>query len=361
MLLAVKCLAGLVLACPSCMPLSKSLGEEFEFASGIVLAQPLEAGSARYRVLRVLRGKLKPGRVIVAAASQERGPVFLSTNQSEGSPLWSGQPQPAGSERVVQFGQAVAKLPARPRGKTSLPQRMEFFSQHLNSTDPVIADSAYAELSAAPYRELQPYSRRLGQARLRNWLDNPNTPEEYCSLYYTMLSQAAAKSDQKWLEARVLSAAGSSPRGSLPALLFAYLQVVGESGLPLIQKRYLQGDLPQRMTALQALRFVGQENTRLRKALLPLFHTQLSDPRTAPGLIRDLALWQDWSCAEQLWRLMESKDSYSYLKMSALRYLVACPRPDIRKRLQALKRQPPDWLRGAWPPPFRNDDFREER
>ncbi len=339
------------LACPSCMQLQISLSEEFEYAEAVAVAQPLQPGGTRYRVLRVLRGKLEPGRVVVAAASAFRKPVFLTTTQSEGSPLWSGQPMSAESERVIEFAEEVVKLPARKPGTSYLPKRLEFFSRYLGDREKAIADSAYAELSAAPYKELRSFSRQLGQARLRSWLEAQGTPDEYRSLYYTMLSQVPGPGDAAWLKQKTLAARRQSPVGSLPALLFAYAQVGGDSALDVIRQHYLAGDLTQRIMAVQSLRILVSENPQRKKAVLPLLHSQLRDVRLAGGLIRDLALWQDWSCAQQIYEIMMDKKSYSYVKISALRYLVGCPKPEIQEKLKNIRSHPPDWC-PTWPTPF---------
>lgn len=340
-----------VQACPSCMQLQMSLSEEFEYAAAIAVAQPLQPGGTRYRIVRVLRGKLEPGRVVVAAASSFSKPVFLTTMQSEGSPIWSGKPISAESERVIAFAEEVVQLPARKPGTTSHPKRLEFFCRYLGDREKAIADSAYAELGAAPYKELQSYSRQIGQARLRSWLQAPGTPDEYRSLYYTMLSQVPGPTEAAWLKQKAVASSRQSPVGSLPALLFAYAQVAGEPALDIIRRDYLAGDLTQRMMAVQSLRILVTENPRLKKAVLPLLHSQLKDVRLAGGLIRDLAVWQDWSCAQQIYEIMMDKKTYSYVKLSALRYLVGCPQSEIQEKLKILKSHPPDWS-PTWPTPF---------
>lgn len=348
------CLALLepVLSCPSCVQMELSLGEDLEYATAVAVAQPLQPGGRRYRIVRVLRGKMEPGRIVVAAVSVYRKPVLLTTTQSEGSPIWSGTPVSAESSRVVEFAEEVVRLPARKTGSVSHPIRLAFFARYLGDPEKQISDSAYAELAAAPYTQLRPWSRQVGQARLRAWLEAVNTPEEYRSLYYTMLSQVAGPADGEWLKERVLR---SQVGGSQPALLFAYGQVVGKPALQVIRQRYLAGDLTRRLMAVQSLRLLVAENPRLKSAVLPLLHTQLSDVRVGGGLIRDLALWADWSCAEQIYRIMMDKQTYSYIKLSALRYLVACPRPEMQARLQKMRSHPPDWC-ANWPPPFSKGD-----
>ncbi|MBS2037259.1 hypothetical protein JST97_19885 [bacterium] len=82
----------------------------------------------------------------------------------------------------------------------------------------------------------------------------------------------------------------------------------------------------------------------------------LSDTRQAGGLLRDLALWQDWSCADRVYQDMMDAKTYSYLRFSALRYLLACPEPRTRARLASLRRHPPEWLT-SWPEPFRGGNL----
>ena len=359
-LLCLNLFAALLLlaratACPSCMQMQMTLSEEVEYASAVVIAQPVPGGS-RYRVLRVLRGKLEPGRTIVAPASSFTKPVLLCTIGSEGSPIWSGNPISAESNRVIAFAEELVKLPRRKPGATFHPTRLAFFSKYLGDRENAIADSAYAELAAAPYSQLRSYSRQVGQARLRGWLEDGKTPDHYRSLYYSMLSQTAAPEDGVWLKQKVLEASRRSPVGSLPALLFAYAQVSGQPALAVIRKSYLEGDLTQRMLAVQSLRILLVENSRLRTGILPLLHTQLREIRLGGGLMRDLALCGDWSCADQIYQIMLDKGTYDEARISALRYLVACPRPDIQVKLKKLRSHPPEWC-SAWVTPYTRSDM----
>jgi hypothetical protein len=341
-------LRSLVLACPSCMQAETSLSDDLEHANAVVVADPVQPGGNRYRVTRVLRGKLEPGRVIVASTSAFRKPVLIATTQSEGLPMWSGQPRSAESVRVIEFARAVLKLPSRQAGKTSGAKRLEFFRAYLGDPEKQIADSAYAELAAAPYPDLRESSRRVGQARLKSWLQSDKTPEEYRSLYLTMLSHVPGPKDAAWLRKEVQR---EVPTGSTPALLFAYVQVAGASGLKDLQRGYLGNDLIRRMMGVQALRVLLAENPSLRQSIFPLLYPMLKDIRLSGALIRDLAIYQDWSCAERIEQIMGASDTYGYVRYAALRYLISCPRPEIRARVQKLRKEPPAWC-SSWPPPF---------
>ena len=131
---------------------------------------------------------------------------------------------------------------------------------------------------------------------------------------------------------------------------------LSQPALVVIRQRFLGADLTRRIMAVQSLRFLVTENQKLKGAVLPLLHSQLKDSRLSGGLIRDLAVWEDWSCADQIYQIMLAKETYSYVKLSALRYLVGCPRPDIQNRLKKFRSNPPDWCH-SWPTGFSKKDI----
>lgn len=340
-----------VLSCPSCMPMAVTLSEELDMAEAVVVARPL--GNNRFEVERVLRGRLKAGRVILAATPEDLklgSKVLLSTVDSEGSPFWTGQPRP-GDARVLEFVNKVLQLPQRyaPGGREA---RLRFFLPYLGHSQSLFADSAYVEFADAPYAQVARFAPQVGLGKLRAWLKNPATPEAHQSLYYIMLGQIGESSDLQWLEPRVLQAAARKPPANLASLLIGYLNLKGTSGLALVEKSFLNGTLERRNAALEALKVLVDEKTRVpRQAVLPLFRVRLKNLDLAGILLRDLALWEDWESLPQVIPLLELPPQHEFTRTSAIRFLRSCPLPLARDTLENLRKKDP---KGAerWPPAF---------
>jgi hypothetical protein len=332
------------------MAMPVTLAEEVEMATAVVLARPLQEAGNRFQVERVLQGNLKAGRVILASSAHNyKGLVLLSTAGSEGSPMWSGRPRPA-DETTVRFAEAVLRLPDR-YAAGGRARRLNFFFDYLGHSQKNLADSAYVEFSDAPYPQVIAFAGKLGAPKLRKWLKDPKTPEEYQSLYYLLLAQVGNSEDRGWLEKRLNEALKRPPSGSLRSLLLCYLLLEKKPGLAWVERNYLKGRIEYRNVALEALRVLMDESTPFPKAaLLPIFREQLKDRDLAGLIVRDLAVWEDWDSLPQVLPLLELPSRYQYVRTAAIRYLLTCPLPQAKVELDKLKAKDPSALSGNLQP-----------
>jgi len=350
-LAALLTLGQPALSCPSCMPIPPTAAQEIENAQAIAIGVPLKKGGNRYRIESVLVGRLAKGRVVLALPVEGAEKVLLTTSGSEGNPFWSGQPRPWHPE-LSSFISQLRKLPARGRSVGHL-QRLQFFLPYLNSKDSIYAESAYAEFAEAPYKLLSKVAPKVGVEKLRSWLKSPTTPPEYRSLYWTMLASCGEKEDFEWAEAEVRKARQRPVTGYLGALLLCYLELGGDSALDVVESQFLMRDRARQIAALQAMRMLLDENSRIsRELLLAACRRQLKDLDLASGILRDLALWKDWQAVPIAIGLLEQPDRYRHVRLSALRYLLACPLPQAQDKLDELRKANPAEARD-WPPPFR--------
>lgn len=332
------------------MPLPLTLAEELEMSEAVVLARPLPGAANRFQVETVLLGRLKPGRILLAASEPIKGQVVLTTVQSEGSPFWSGRPRPSNPE-IAAFIQGVLKLPER-YAAGGRERRLRFFLPYLGHPNRVLSDSAYVEFADAPYSVVARFAPVVGLSKLRNWLKNPKTPEEHRSLYLVMLGQVGKPQDLPWIESQVQQATRGKPPATLGALLTCYLTLKGSGGLGLLEKDFLRGGLERRNAALETMRTLMDENTPVPKSkVLPLFRSLLKDPDLAGAVLRDLALWEDWAALPQVLPLLELPAKQMFIRIAAIRYLRSCPLPEAREKLDQLRQQDPKAAE-SWPQPF---------
>lgn len=332
------------------MPLPLTLAEELEMSEAVVIARALPGAANRFQVESVLRGRLKPGRILLAASEPMKGLVVLTTVQSEGSPFWSGRPRPS-DPQITNFIRGALKLPDR-YAAGGRERRLKFFLPYLGHPNRVLSDSAYVEFADAPYSIVARFAPAVGLSKLRTWLKDPKTPEEHRSLYLVMLGQIGKTQDLPWIEAQVLAAARSKPPGTLSALLICYLNLKGSGGLNLLEKAFLKGGLERRNAALETMRTLMDETTAVPKSkVLPLFRNLLSDPDLAGSVLRDLALWEDWAALPQVLPLLELPAKQMFIRIAAIRYLRSCPLPQAQEKLEQLRQQDPKAAE-SWPQPF---------
>ena len=337
-------------ACPSCMPLPMTLAEELEVSRAVVVAAPMGGKPGnRYRVLKTLKGNVKPDRILLALPSSGSATVLLCTSGEVGSPFWSGRPYPI-NPAEIKFAEAVLQLPVR-KSPSSVERRLAFFVGHLAPTRNLRSDSAYAEFALASYAEMERFSKIVGAKKLRLWLEGKVNPE-YVPLFLMMLAQSGGPTDIAWLEPRLMKAAQREPGQADQALLFCYLRLKGPAGLEVVQQRFLQGSRYQKSNALVPLRLmVDLKGPIPQSEILPIFRAQLQDPEMAGQVLQDLAVWGDWSCLPQVVPLLKLPQQHRFTTIMAVRYLVSCPLPLARQEVQRLS-QSPEWS-GGLPPPFR--------
>jgi hypothetical protein len=141
-------------------------------------------------------------------------------------------------------------------------------------------------------------------------------------------------------------------RAGFDGVLGGYLMLTGETGLSLIERRYLankdaaDGDLRHALTALRFYHEYGQgvSAVRLQAALRLL----LARPEFADAVITDLARWQDWSVVEAVAGLY-AQPTYSTAstRRAIVGYLLACPKQEAAQKLARLRERDPNGVAEA--------------
>lgn len=133
-------------------------------------------------------------------------------------------------------------------------------------------------------------------------------------------------------------------RAGFDGILGGYLLLAGESGLELIESRYLanpraaDGDVRHALVALRFYHEYGKDipAVRLQTAVRRL----LARPEFAAAAITDLARWQAWQAPESIAALYEKTDySTPSTRLAIVGYLLACPLPQARTALRRTARQ----------------------
>lgn len=357
--------AAPALACPFCAAEQRTLTEEMNDSSVVVLAR-LSAPSEASR-------RLADAGVPTAFIDPETGAAKFEIEQ-----VLLGQPLMEGATEVeaIYFGEPDSRqlffirgvgdppdwaipLPLSPIAAEYVPKllglpaegadRLAFFQDYLEHEDPLLAQDAYDEFARAPYKDVEDLAPRMNREQLRSWIEDVGVSPSRRRLFLTMLGVCGEPEDLQRLEemltsdARALGpavdagvaaaiATGGAPvvgmsselvrfaerqrKLGLDALIACYMTLAGKHGDPvqaldLIDQRYLEdkdADYSHVYAALQALRFLAEEQRDLvpLDRILVSARLLLDNPEFADQVIPDLARWEDWSVLERLTGMYEA-------------------------------------------------------
>ena len=145
------------------------------------MARVEKIGSGKFKILELLKGEAKVGRVVLAGEGREENtaPFLLaSTISNPNQPYWSDPVRPLTAEEYKFFKTALAL--------SSNAKLLDLAAKHVGATSDLISESAYNILANAPLAEVQRRGALVGQKNLVAWLQKPNTPSSRRSLYLLM-------------------------------------------------------------------------------------------------------------------------------------------------------------------------------
>ena len=350
--------ADLVRACPFCSAVSQTLSEEIASMDTVVIAElvrvpprPKDAGGAPAKALFTIREVLKGEShlrdqrqlELLFYGKAEPGDRFLIQGVDPPELMWSTPLKL--SERAIEYVRMLPKLPAKG------PQRLAFFWKYLEDREDWLARDAYDEFARAPYDVVKAAKGVYDHDQLVRWILDPDIPASRRRLYFTLLGVCGTKADNGLLE-RLLRSSDKKDKAGLDALAACYLTINGTDGLPLLEELYLKNadaDYGETYSVIQAIQFHGDSAKDLpRERLLVSLRMVLDRPAVADLVIPCLARWQDWSQIDRLAELFRKADQKTtYVRLPVASYLLACPLPEAKKRLEELEKVDPGAIRRA--------------
>lgn len=351
-----------VAACPFCSAVSLTLTEEINTADLAVIAKiapgqavpatnstdaPAQATKTKFEIVEVLKGNehVKPGDVIdVFYFGQDaQQPEFLITGIDLKMPSWG---TPIGlSDRAAAYVRKLLSLPAKGA------DRLAFFQDYFEDTDPILAADAYDEFARAPYAEVQELKERMPHEKLLEWIQHPEVTASRKRLYLTMLGVCGTGDDVPVLT-KMIESDDRQSKTALDAVVACYLLLEGPDGLPLVEDRFLknkEAEYTDTYAVIMALRFHGQEVTVIPKErLVEAMRHMLERPQLADLVIADLARWEDWQSMPRLVELFKGADEESgWVRVPVVNFLRACPLPEAQTYLAELEKIDPDAVKRA--------------
>ena len=305
-------------ACPVCLGAGQpSKAQELVTAQDVVLAVPTRDAS-RFRVTLVIKGTRSPSGTIEGGYPRS-GPVPGTGAPRSGKPLLlvSDEQLPtwvvlgaidaghSGWLRKVAAGKRAADMSAE-----EWRARVALVVPYLENPEPLVAEIAYAELTAAPYAALRAAKPRLSASVVRRWLADPDLATRQPA-YLLLLGFVGNAQDAAALERRLDVAWRSGEATNLAPMLAADLELRGDARMRWVDDRYLRD--PTRSTheieaVVLALGAHGQANrTVSRDRVIQSYRTFIKERKGLAGLVApDLAAWNYWDAVPEYAALMQS-------------------------------------------------------
>lgn len=247
----------------------------------------------------------------------------------------------------AQAKEYVLRLPSLAKDAT----RLEFFQEHLEDPDEMLARDSYDEFAKAPYDDVIALKEKMHRDRIIGWLNDSEIPATRRRLYFTMLGICGQPEDTQFLE-EMMRSSDRKKKAGLDALIACYLLLKGEAGLDLVDELFLKNDKAEyadTYSAIMAIRFHGNEAKKLdRKRLIASLRHILGRPSLADLVIPDLASWEDWEVMDRLVDLFKTADEKSsWVRVPVVNFLRSCPLPKAEEYIEELERVDPEAVKRA--------------
>ena len=342
---------GWAAACAICAPADaqSNLTNRLFAADVVMLAQALPDGS--FQPVQLIKGDMpnNPVRLAAPALQGARGEQVQGTQLlvfAAGSKRWENLgslavARPDWIRQLTRLGPAPA--PSTEPAVDYWPKRLAFFAVDLESTEPLVAQSAYEEISQAPYTAMRTLKPALDATVLTRWLTTPQLAARR-SLYTLLLGMAGGEAQATELEKRLLSVSATQTLAEVSALFAAYLEIRGDQGLGWIERNYLAN--PQRsdaelQSAVMALTVHGNDGVRVNRARVVQAYAVLikNNPARAGFAASDLGNWGRWEFAQDFARIVKSTQAQVFSSRYAMIfYLMRSPAPEAKAAMEELRR-----------------------
>lgn len=263
--------------------------------------------------------------------------VFCNVFKKEIDP-YRGLAVPPGSD-MVGYLKGVQEQKDKKPG-----ERLKFFFNYLDNSDPEIAMDAFKEFANADYKEYREMAKDLPADKIAGWLRDPNTPGFRIGLYGSLLGHCGKEEHGKLLRSLVEDPARKLSSG-LDGVLAGYTMIDPKGGWDYIKA--LMKDTGKeflvRYSALRATRFLHAYRAELVKPeeLAEGVAQLLNQNDIADLAIDDL---RKWGCSDMTSGVLALRESEMYrttpvVRRSVLRFALSFPDVPADKAFVAEQRQ----------------------
>ncbi len=228
-------------------------------------------------------------------------------------------------------------------------ERLRFFFEYLDNTDPEINGDAFREFSNADYKDYRDMAVKLPADKIVAWLEDPNTPAFRYGLYASMLGHCGTPKHAEVLKQMLDDPQKRSSTG-VDGILAGYTMLQPKDGWA-----YLVGTLKDsskefmlRYAALRAVRFFWESRPDVvqTKELVDGVCQLLDQSDIADLAIEDLRKWGRWEVADRVLALYGKKShDIPIVRRSILRYALSCPDKKTAAFVEEHRKRDPEMVK----------------
>lgn len=315
------------------------------FAADIAVLATATHGGVAFRVLETIKGDPPKGLVEVrdAAAMVHVLPAnaALLLLYSAGTQSWRAV-GPLGAARADWARRLVSMRGASETPEAAWAQRVAFFAADLESPEPLVAQTAYEEIAVAPYSAMRTLKPGPDEPKLTRWLDLPDLAARR-PLYTLLLGMVGSEATAAALAQRLLASSRLQSAAEVSAMLAAYLEIRGSSGVAWLEQHYLldmQRSELEVQAALMALSVHGNDGARVSRERVVQAYARFirANGRQAGLVASDLGNWEHWEFGPEYVALLKSGAPQVFSSRYAMVfYLMRSPKPEAGAALAALR------------------------
>jgi len=235
----------------------------------------------------------------------------------------------------------------------SIPKRLEFYFNFLDSPDLEVSNDAYKEFGNADYKDFRDMAGKIPAAKVVSWIEDNKTPNFRLGLYASMLGHCGKPEHAPVLK-KMLDDPEKRQLGSLDGILAAYTMLAPKEGWD-----YLTGfltdpakDFMLRWGALRAARFFHDYRADIisKEKVLASLQPLLKQSDIADLAIEDLRKWKAWGMTAEVLGI-QNTDAFkvAIVRRSILRFALSAAqeKPEAKAYVRKIEKENPDMVKDA--------------
>lgn len=250
---------------------------------------------------------------------------------------------PVKSAAVVDYLKGTAALDPKDRS-----QALQYYFRYLDHADPDVSNDAFVEFAKATDSEVGQVAGKLSAAKLRTWLQDPQTPANRLSLYAFMLGACGSRDDAVVLR-DLLDRPTERTLGPLGGILAGYIQLQPDEGWKRAHGMLRDAKRPfgERFAVLGTLRFYhGWKADQSRREVVRGLAELLPQGDIADLAIEDLRRWQIWDLTtDVLAQYGKKSHDAPIMTRTIIRYALCCPQAEAVRFINERRKQDPGLIK----------------
>ena len=226
-------------------------------------------------------------------------------------------------------------------------KQLAYFAGYLDHADAEVVADAFLEFAKADDADVAQVAKSLDPVRLRKLVTDPQTPADRLSLLAYLLGACGGPADADLL-AGLLRQPDERVRSAYSGVLAGYVLLRPTEGWKFAYA--LLGDskrpYPERGAVVSTLRFFHATRPDARREVLHGMALILPQGDMADMAFEDLRKWQWWDLTtEALAQFPKKSHSSPLVRRSIVRYALACPKPEAKEFVVAVRRSDPELVK----------------